>query len=95
MVLMAYSCALIRLGMPDFVTSTVNMPLMQKFREHILPFDCKVLHPLKAHPLIAVSDEKMKGFKIDMSKGVKPNTEIVPPPAWTHLTLPFNYSYVD
>ena len=92
---MAYSCALMRLGMPDFVTSTVNMPLMQKFREHILPFDCKVLHAHKAHPLIEVSDEKMKGFKIDMSKGVKPNTEIVPPPAWTHLTLPFNYSYVN
>lgn len=64
-------------GMPDFVTSTVNMPLMQKFREHILPFDY----------------EKMKGFKLDTSKGVKPNTEIIPPPSWTHLTLPFNYSY--
>ncbi|CAD6587677.1 MAG: tau 95 subunit of transcription factor TFIIIC [Alectoria sarmentosa] len=64
-------------GMPDFVTSTVDMPLMQRFREHVLPFDY----------------EKMKGFKIDMSKGVKPNTEIIPPPSWTHLTLPFNYSY--
>ena len=36
----------------------------------------------------------MKGFKLDMSKGVQPNTEIVPPPSWTHLTLPFNYSCV-
>lgn len=35
----------------------------------------------------------MKAFKIDTSKGVKPNTEIIPPPSWTHLTLPFNYSY--
>ncbi|KAF6218984.1 hypothetical protein HO133_005528 [Letharia lupina] len=64
-------------GMPDFVTSTENMPLTKKFREHILPIDY----------------EKMKGFKFDMSKGVKPNTEIIPPPSWTHFTLPFNYSY--
>ena len=49
------SCAaLIQLGMPDFVTSTVNMPLTQKLREHILPFDCKVVHSHEAHPLIAV-----------------------------------------
>ena len=35
------SCALIQPGMPDFVTSTKNMPLTQKFRDHILPFECK------------------------------------------------------
>ena len=28
-----------------------------------------------------------------MSKGVKENTEIIPPPALSHLTYPFNYSY--
>ena len=47
-------CVLIQLGMPDFVTSTVNMPLIQKFREHILPFNCKVLYPHKAQLLITV-----------------------------------------
>lgn len=45
---------LIRLGMPDFVTSTVNMPLIQKFRGHILPLNCKVLYSHKAQLLIAV-----------------------------------------
>lgn len=47
-------CTLIQLGMPDFVTSTVNMPLTQKFREHILPFNCEVLHPHTAQLLITV-----------------------------------------
>ena len=28
-----------------------------------------------------------------MSKGVKPNTELIPPPRWSHLSLPFNYMY--
>ncbi|KAK4696112.1 general transcription factor 3C polypeptide 5 (transcription factor C subunit 1), partial [Lecanoromycetidae sp. Uapishka_2] len=50
---------------------------MQKVHEHILPFDY----------------EKMKAFTFDESKGVKPNTEIVPPPRYSHLPLPFNYSY--
>ena len=52
--LKADTCTLIQLGMPDFVTSTVNMPLTQKFREHILPFNCKVPYPHKAQLLIAV-----------------------------------------
>ena len=39
-------------------------------------------------------DEKIKGFRLDMSKGVKPNTEIIPPPSFSHLDYPFNYSYV-
>ena len=30
---------------------------------------------------------------MDMSKGVKPNTELIPPPKWSHVTIPFNYSY--
>lgn len=28
-----------------------------------------------------------------MSKGVKPNTELIAPPKWSHLSIPFNYSY--
>ncbi len=28
-----------------------------------------------------------------MSKGVKPNTELIAPPKWTHLSIPFNYMY--
>ncbi|KAL6722001.1 tau 95 subunit of transcription factor TFIIIC [Lecanora helva] len=53
------------------------MPFMQKMQEHILPFDY----------------EKLKGFTFDMSKGVKPNAEIIPPPQMTHFRHPFNYSY--
>lgn len=50
----ADTCMLILLGMPDFVTSTANMPLTQKFREHILPFNCMALYPHTAQLLIAV-----------------------------------------
>ncbi len=28
-----------------------------------------------------------------MSKGVKQNTELIAPPKWTHLSIPFNYMY--
>ena len=28
-----------------------------------------------------------------MSKGVKPNTEVIAPPSWSHLSIPFNYMY--
>lgn len=64
-------------GMPDFVSSSTEKPFMQKMQEHILPFNY----------------EKMKGFTLDMGKGVKPNTEIIPPPRLSHLPLPFNYAY--
>ena len=33
---------LMSLDMPDFVYSTANSPFMQKFREHILPFECEL-----------------------------------------------------
>lgn len=39
-------------------------------------------------------DERMKNFAFDLSKGPKPNTEIIPPPAMTTFTHPFNYSFV-
>lgn len=35
---------------------------------------------------------KWKDFILDPSKGVKPNTEIIPPPIGTVLELPFNYA---
>ena len=37
-------------------------------------------------------DEKVKRFKLDDSKGVKLNTELVPPPVTSRLSVPFNYS---
>ena len=45
--------ALTQIGMPDFVTSTENMPLIQKFQDHILPFKCEVLHLHREHTLTA------------------------------------------
>lgn len=39
-------------------------------------------------------DTKMKAFAFDLSKDPKPNTEIIPPPAMTRFTHPFNYAYV-
>ncbi|KAI4107045.1 MAG: hypothetical protein LQ339_002741 [Xanthoria mediterranea] len=63
--------------LPDFVWSTERSPFMTKMKEHILPFDYT----------------KLKNFKFDMSKGIQEENDIVPPPRWTHQTVPFNYSY--
>ncbi|KAL8911025.1 MAG: hypothetical protein Q9171_003729 [Xanthocarpia ochracea] len=46
-------------------------------KEHILPFDYT----------------KLKNFTFDMSKGIQNENDIIPPPRWTNLTIPFNYSY--
>lgn len=40
------------------------------------------------------ADEKMKSFDLDMSKGPRLNIDLVPPPRWSHVTIPFNYSLV-
>lgn len=42
--------------------------------------------------LLNSTDEQMKAFAFDLSKGPKPNTEIIPPPAMTRFTHPFNYA---
>ncbi|KAL8700982.1 MAG: hypothetical protein Q9224_000713 [Gallowayella concinna] len=63
--------------MPDFVWSTERSPFMTKMREHILPFEYT----------------KLKNFKFDMSTGIQEENDIVPPPQWTNMTIPFNYSY--
>ncbi|SLM35004.1 Transcription factor IIIC, subunit 5 [Lasallia pustulata] len=64
-------------GLPDFVWSTTNSPFMQKMREHIYPLDY----------------EKMKSFKFDLSRGPKPGMDLIPPPSFTRLLIPFNYGY--
>lgn len=38
------------------------------------------------------TDEKLKNFKFDMSKGPRPNIDLIPPPRWSHVTIPYNYS---
>ncbi|KAL8669705.1 MAG: hypothetical protein Q9168_005716 [Polycauliona sp. 1 TL-2023] len=63
--------------LPDFVWSTERSPFMAKMKEHILPFEYT----------------KLKNFTFDMSKGIQAEHDIIPPPRWTHQTLPFNYNY--
>ncbi|KAL2821850.1 RNA polymerase III transcription factor IIIC subunit-domain-containing protein [Aspergillus cavernicola] len=64
-------------GMPDFVFSTTNSPFINRFREHILPFEF----------------QKMKEFDLDMSKGATSRVDIIPPPSFSHGDIPFNYFY--
>ncbi|KAL9103084.1 MAG: hypothetical protein Q9163_001851 [Psora crenata] len=64
-------------SLPDFVQSSTDSPFMQKMKDTILTFDYA----------------KMKEFELDMSKGAKPNAEIIPPPAWSRQTVPLNYAY--
>lgn len=80
--------------MPDFVYSTTNSPFMKKMRENILPFECMVSYIMHQCSTKNFPDEKMKNFKFDMSKGPQPNTDLVPPPRWSHIRIPFNYSLV-
>ncbi|KAL8851997.1 MAG: hypothetical protein Q9221_003102 [Calogaya cf. arnoldii] len=63
--------------LPDFVWSTEKNPFMTKMKDHILPFDYT----------------RLKNFKFDMSRGIQEENDIVPPPRWTHQTIPYNYSY--
>ena len=64
-------------SLPDFVQSTADSPFMQKLQETILPFDF----------------QKMKEFKLDMSKGIQTSNEIIPPPRWSQAAVPFQYAY--
>ena len=64
-------------NLPDFAQSSFGSPFMQKMKDTILPFEYS----------------KMTEFKLDKTRGVRANAEIIPPPAWSPLTIPFNYSY--
>ncbi|EER27618.1 hypothetical protein CPC735_029540 [Coccidioides posadasii C735 delta SOWgp] len=64
-------------GVPDFVYSTTASPFMTKFRENIMPFEY----------------EKLKEFDLDMSKGATSNVDIVPPPSFSLVEMPFKYTY--
>ncbi|MCJ1439035.1 tau 95 subunit of transcription factor TFIIIC [Xylographa pallens] len=64
-------------GMPDFVYSTANNSFVQKTRDHILPFDY----------------EESKKFALNLDRGPRTNEELIPPPFFSQLSLPFNYTY--
>ena len=40
------------------------------------------------------SDEKMKMFNLDKSKGAIRNVDLIPPPSFSHGDVPFHYVYV-
>ncbi|KAJ5223359.1 hypothetical protein N7468_007901 [Penicillium chermesinum] len=64
-------------GMPDYVFSSTNSEFTQRFREKIMPYNL----------------EKMKQFDISLSKGASKNADLIPPPSFTHETVPFIYMY--
>ncbi|KAJ5182485.1 RNA polymerase III transcription factor subunit [Penicillium capsulatum] len=64
-------------GMPDFVSSTANSAFSNRFREMILPYEL----------------DKLKEFDIEMSKGAQKNADLIPPPSYSHETVPFNWMY--
>ncbi|KAI9818242.1 MAG: tau 95 subunit of transcription factor TFIIIC [Thelocarpon impressellum] len=64
-------------ALSDFQYSTESSPFMNKFNEAMVNFDYS----------------KIKSFKLDPSKGVKPLTDLIPPPSFTNHEIPFNYSY--
>ncbi|KAI9846325.1 MAG: tau 95 subunit of transcription factor TFIIIC [Sclerophora amabilis] len=66
-------------GLSDFQHSTSQGQFIKRMKDTFLTFDL----------------EQIKKFKLDPSKGVKPNTELFPPPAMSNLPLPFNYSYLQ
>nr|KMM67497.1 LOW QUALITY PROTEIN: transcription factor tfiiic complex a box associated subunit sfc1 [Coccidioides posadasii RMSCC 3488] len=80
-------------GVPDFVYSTTASPFMTKFRENIMPFECPFLVLSRDAPLMLVPDEKLKEFDLDMSKGATSNVDIVPPPSFSLVEMPFKYTY--
>jgi len=44
------------------------------------------------HELILVrAVEKLKNFDINMAKGALKNTDIIPPPSFSHGDVPFTY----
>ncbi|KAI9860933.1 MAG: tau 95 subunit of transcription factor TFIIIC [Trichoglossum hirsutum] len=64
-------------GLSDFQYSTANSEFMKKMRDSVLSYDY----------------EKLKEFKFDPSKGVRQNTDLIPPPYFARTHVPFNYNY--
>jgi general transcription factor 3C polypeptide 5 (transcription factor C subunit 1) len=80
--------------MPDFVYSTTASSFTNRFREQILPYDCKKpghSTEARAKPL---SVDKLKQFDIDMGKGALRDVDIIPPPSFSSGDVPFPYMYV-
>ncbi|KAI9807123.1 MAG: hypothetical protein M1825_005840 [Sarcosagium campestre] len=66
-------------ALADFQESTERSRFMNKIKDSIVGMDYS----------------KIKDFRLDPSKGVQTNAEIIGPPAWTRMPVPFNYSYLQ
>ncbi|KAL8400543.1 hypothetical protein RB594_000800 [Gaeumannomyces avenae] len=64
-------------GLADFQYSTVNSPFMNQVVDKILPGDVAMLRQFAFRPEVAQP----------------PNVEIIPPPVFSHMSLPFQYGY--
>ncbi|KLU92720.1 transcription factor tau subunit sfc1 [Magnaporthiopsis poae ATCC 64411] len=64
-------------GLADFQYSTANSPFMSQVVDKILPGDVAKLRQFAFRPEIAQP----------------PNVEIIPPPVFSHMSLPFAYGY--
>lgn len=67
---------------------------MNKVRENLystdresVPFELS--YTVDLHVLV----ETIKGFEFDLSRGVKQNEELIPPPSFTDRPFPFNWGY--
>lgn len=78
-------------GLPDFVYSTTNSSFTNRFRELIVPYDCKSQPTRDGSGAKNDAVEKLKQFDIDMSKGATTNADIIPPPSFNNKDVPFQY----
>lgn len=82
--------------MPDFVYSTATSAFSNKFRDLVLPYErmFTILSTKENEPANNLIVDKLKEFDIDMSKGALKNADLIPPPSFSHETVPFNWMYV-
>jgi general transcription factor 3C polypeptide 5 (transcription factor C subunit 1) len=81
--------------MPDFVFSTTASSFTNRFREQILSFDCEAFpesQSTRNRKTDGITDEKMKQFDLEMSKGTLSNNDIIPPPSFSQGDIPFTYA---
>ncbi|EEP79109.1 predicted protein [Uncinocarpus reesii 1704] len=65
--------------------------LLRRLRDNADCYDIEVVG--KVERVHVFRNEKLKNFELDMSKGVTTNVDIVPPPSFSHVEMPFKYNY--
>ena len=63
--------------LPDFVFSTRHSPFMAKVRRHVAPR----------------TYDAVRGFALDRRRGARPDEDLVPPPVFSSIGVPFPYNY--